>query len=616
MSSRADVRTRADVAGDQRGMTLVETMLALALSVMLVLPMMGWATVAMRQQAAVRERNLAGASLGLLRSYYFKDVATAHRAVVEGDELVDCAAGKDGKDDEGAGASGTPLLTLTRGSQRIVYSIAPTEESGTGLWRRTCNTGGRGPTGARVLVEAVNAKVTDATCEPFASSQQTLSLSRGDEQQLATADGSTEQKAAEEERSARDDAASLDERSSQPCRRVELRVTTPSLDQVVLSAVVRSDGNIELDDSELAPEIVLGADPTFGTSPLKVQFTSKGSTDPHGGELTYRWDFGDGATSAESDPVHVYERPGDYTAVLTATNELGASARASVLISVTNTPPVAVIASPANGTSAFRGEQLKFSSAGSNDDADAGRGSKIVGWIWDFGDGTTSTDPHPVKAYDRLRPEGYTVTLTVTDTDGASTATSIVVRVVNRVPVVAIVSDKTSGTTPLTVDFASLVADETTMTVNPTLTCAWDFGNGATSTLADPAPVTYTGAGTRTVRLTVTDDAGATATATQTITVTPATSVPAPSNLRMTNSGVEQGLRFAEFAWDRVENARGYEVRLQCVDCSATATGSETGTTVRIRGLSAARHTYTAQVRSRDAAGNWGPWSAGITVRP
>ena len=100
------------------------------------------------------------------------------------------------------------------------------------------------------------------------------------------------------------------------------------------------------------------------------------------------------------------------------------------------------------------------------------------------------------------------------------------------------------------------------------------------------------------------------------ITVTAPAGVPAPSNLRMTNSGVEQGTRFAEFAWDRVENARGYEVRLQCVGCGSTPTAQETGTTLRIRNLTAARTTYTAQVRSRDAAGNWGPWSASITVRP
>ncbi len=40
----------------------------------------------------------------------------------------------------------------------------------------------------------------------------------------------------------------------------------------------------------------------------------------------------------------------------------------------------------------------------------------IVSWLWDFGDGTTSTDQHPAHTYDS--PGTYTVSLTVTDSAG------------------------------------------------------------------------------------------------------------------------------------------------------------------------------------------------------
>ena len=573
-------------AGDQRGLTLLETMLALALSVMLVLPMMGWAQVAMDQQVAIRDRNLAGASLGMLRTHFLRDVATAHRAEIGGD----CASGK-------GRTAGTPLFSLTRDEQRIVYSIAPTEHAAAGLWRRVCDPRGNKEIAASALVDEVNPALTDASCDS-SRPQEALGLRR-DEGPGVLAAG--------------------DERTASPptagCRRVQLRVTTPELDQVVLSATVRASGDTTADE-ELLPDVVIGADPQSGAAPLQVRFTSKGSTDPRGGELTFRWDFGDGTTSTEANPTHVYGRPGAFDAVLTATNELGGSASASVTITATNRPPVAVISAPANDTAVARGELVAFSSTGSNDDADAVRGGRIVSSVWDFGDGTTSTLAAPTKAYDQLRPEGYVVTLTVTDGDGATATALTLVRVVNKVPTVQITANRTSGASPLSVQFGAVVSDETAMAVNPPLTYAWELGNGTTSTLATPPAVTYTGAGSRTVRLTVTDDAGATATATQVITVSAPAGVTAPSNLRMTNSGVEQGTRFAEFAWDRVEAARGYEVRLQCIDCSATATGQETGTTVRIRNLPAARTTYTAQVRSRDAAGNWGPWSASITVRP
>jgi gliding motility-associated-like protein len=47
----------------------------------------------------------------------------------------------------------------------------------------------------------------------------------------------------------------------------------------------------------------------------------------------------------------------------------------------------------------------------------AGSG-QIVAWLWDFGDGTTSTLQHPKKIYTEPNPNGYTVTLTVTDKNG------------------------------------------------------------------------------------------------------------------------------------------------------------------------------------------------------
>jgi hypothetical protein len=51
----------------------------------------------------------------------------------------------------------------------------------------------------------------------------------------------------------------------------------------------------------------------------------------------------------------------------------------------------------------------------------------IVSWDWDFGDGTTGDGAITTHAYDS--PGRYTVTLTVTDDDGATGSTTLVVQV-------------------------------------------------------------------------------------------------------------------------------------------------------------------------------------------
>ena len=47
------------------------------------------------------------------------------------------------------------------------------------------------------------------------------------------------------------------------------------------------------------------SDTTSGQAPLEVAFSSEGSSDADGDELSYSWDFGDGATSDEAVSRHV-----------------------------------------------------------------------------------------------------------------------------------------------------------------------------------------------------------------------------------------------------------------------------------------------------------------------
>jgi glucose/arabinose dehydrogenase len=73
-----------------------------------------------------------------------------------------------------------------------------------------------------------------------------------------------------------------------------------------------------------------------GTAPLSVSFSAATSFSPIGRPLTYLWNFGDGATSAAVEPTHAFALPGEYTVVLTVTDDLAALGRDTLHLVVTS----------------------------------------------------------------------------------------------------------------------------------------------------------------------------------------------------------------------------------------------------------------------------------------
>jgi PKD repeat protein len=102
------------------------------------------------------------------------------------------------------------------------------------------------------------------------------------------------------------------------------------------------------------PTAVASATPTSGIAPLPVAFNGAGSSDPDGSISSYAWTFGDGATGSGSTINHTYAAAGSYSASLTVTDNRGATASKSVLISVSSDPnliaaPSGLAASTAKG---------------------------------------------------------------------------------------------------------------------------------------------------------------------------------------------------------------------------------------------------------------------------
>ena len=105
------------------------------------------------------------------------------------------------------------------------------------------------------------------------------------------------------------------------CGGSETTTTTPptTIPKVTATtAAPNAQGNDADEEYEL--DVIAEAEPDEGAPPLKVQFTASVEED-EGGPWKFEWDFGDGQKSTDQNPVHTYDKVGEYTATLTVTDQ-------------------------------------------------------------------------------------------------------------------------------------------------------------------------------------------------------------------------------------------------------------------------------------------------------
>jgi glucose/arabinose dehydrogenase len=110
------------------------------------------------------------------------------------------------------------------------------------------------------------------------------------------------------------------------------------------------------------------ATPTYGETPLKVDFDGRGSTDPEGQALTYEWDLtGDGKVDATGATAsQTYQKAATIEATLTVTDAEGARDTDTVEIFPGNTPPVPNIERPQSTRTWRVGAEIPFSGTASD----------------------------------------------------------------------------------------------------------------------------------------------------------------------------------------------------------------------------------------------------------
>jgi len=219
----------------------------------------------------------------------------------------------------------------------------------------------------------------------------------------------------------------------------------------------------------------------------------------------WAWKFGDGGTSTSQNPTHTYTSAGTYVVTLTASNANGSNSAIEpimVAASAGTVPTASFNMSPATPTI---GQIVAFT--------DASTGSPMS-WSWSFGDGSNdgvSSSQNPTHVFTVAGT--YTVSLTATNTSGASVASTkpVTVSAASAAPVAGfLVSPTAPSATQMTV-----LTDASTG--GPT-SWSWTFSDDNSTSTAQHPTHAFANAGTYKVTLIVTN-AGGSNTSSQTVVV-------------------------------------------------------------------------------------------------
>lgn len=267
-------------------------------------------------------------------------------------------------------------------------------------------------------------------------------------------------------------------------------IGTYSVTQIVTDVNGCTDTIIDPNLVTVTGSIVdFGIDTTFGCETLTVAFEDL--TNPPGTVATWLWDFGDGNTSTEENPTHVYQNAGIFDVSLTIT-DIGGCTNTIVQPGLIDYIPYPNPSFNVDNTVGCIGDQFTFTNTSTGN---------AVSYQWNFGDGGTTTDPNPVYSY---TAEGtYSVTLTAFNPNGCDSSVTEIALINIQHPDADFSAFPTFAfCPPLLVSFTDLSSADAT-------SWFWDFGDGSSSNLQNPSHI-YTESGIFSPFLVVTNANGCT----------------------------------------------------------------------------------------------------------
>lgn len=333
---------------------------------------------------------------------------------------------------------------------------------------------------------------------------------------------------------------------------VKLRVIGPGgcFDEKLNSIVVKG------------PKGVLSYTNLTGCNSLTTDFKASAKDN-----LSFTWDFNDGTAikTTDSSISHNYIDPGFYLPKLILEDANGCQ----VPISGIDTIKLFKV------KAGFTALPAVVCEAGNVSFSDSAISNDIVNdWLWDFGDGSTSTQQNPVHYY--ASPGLYNISQVSTTLTGCKDTVikNGYIKIIAR-PDINIQSN-TVGCESDSLTFKGIFLKPDTSIVN----WQWDFANGQISLLRDPPLQMFSPAGNYMVTAIATNSSGCKGTATQSITINPLPVVNAGNDtfLCLGSTAQLQASGTALYQWVLPVNF------LSCINCSNPVTNTPDDITYVVKG--------------------------------